>query len=123
MGVFNKSESFNNETTVISGTTVFKGNIDSKGNVHIDGIIEGNVNAASNISIGKKGRITGEVKCKKMVVSGIFDGKAECDDVEILKNGKLKGEITVLNFVIEKGGNFEGICYKKNENSKKHPVK
>ncbi|WP_456480154.1 bactofilin family protein [Nautilia sp.] len=119
MGVFNKSESVNNETTVVSSGAVFKGNVDIKGNIHIDGTIEGNINSMSNISIGKKGKIIGDVKCKKLVISGIFEGKADCDEIEVLKGGKLKGEVNVLSIIIEKGGDFDGTCHKKNKDVKK----
>ena len=61
-----------------------------------------------------------------MVISGKFIGKAECDNIEILKNGILNGDIIVLNLIIEEGAIFEGNCKKKDKvkNEKQsHPLK
>ncbi len=113
MGVFNKSESINNETTVISSGAVFKGDFDVNGNVHIDGAIEGNIYTKANISIGKSGKVKGEIKACKIVISGVFEGKADCNEVEVLKGGVLKGEISVKSIIIERGGDFDGLCQKK----------
>jgi cytoskeletal protein CcmA (bactofilin family) len=113
MGVFNQSGSVNNETTVISSGAVFKGDFEVQGNIHIDGCVEGNVVTKSNISIGKTGRVKGEIKACKIVISGIFEGKADCDEVEVLQGGVLTGEVKVKSIIIEKGGDFDGVCQKK----------
>jgi len=115
MGVFNKSESVNHETTVIASGAIFKGEISVNGNIHIDGNVEGNISTTTNVSIGNKGAVKGEVKAKKMIISGFFEGKANCHEIEILKDGSLKGEIVVENIIIEKGGDFSGICHKKDK--------
>ena len=78
------------------------------------------------VSIGKKGVVEGEIFAKKLIISGKFVGKAECEHIEILKSGILNGDVLVVNLVIEEGAVFEGNCKKKDEvkNEKKlHPIK
>jgi cytoskeletal protein CcmA (bactofilin family) len=122
MGVFSKSNTNHSKTTtLISQGAFFKGDVLVSGNLHIDGAIEGNIKSESNISIGKEGKVKGDIKAKRLIITGKFEGKAECDEVEILKGGILNGEIFVKNLVIEKGGEFNGVCHKdkKINNSKK----
>ncbi len=113
MGVFNKSEHITNETTVISSNAFFKGDLEISSNIHIDGEIEGNINSKSAISVGKNGKVKGDIKGDKVVISGDVEGKIECNELEILKGGSVKGEVLVKNLIIQKGGNFEGNCKKK----------
>lgn len=58
--------------------------------------------------VGSKGVIKGEVFAEKLVVSGEFEGNADCTDIEVLTGGKIIGEIISSNLVIESQGFFEG---------------
>ncbi len=122
MGIFDKSEPVNNnaskETTLISKGAYFKGDVKTDGNVHIDGKFEGNLVCKASISIGKSGFVKGDIKAEKLIVSGVFEGTADCDEIEILKDGTIEGSVLVRNIVIEKGGNFNGTCKKKDSNPK-----
>jgi cytoskeletal protein CcmA (bactofilin family) len=115
MGVFDKSDAGVNskETTIISSKAKINGNLKLESNVHIDGEVKGKIESKVLVSIGKDGFVEGEIYANKLVINGKFTGKAECENIEILKNGVLNGNIVVTNLIIEEGATFEGTCKKK----------
>ena len=53
--------------------------------MHIDGEIVGKIFSDSIVTIGKLGRINGEVHASRLIVNGVFEGDANCDNVEVLE--------------------------------------
>jgi len=125
MGVFDKGDTGVNakETTIISSKAKIIGNLILESNIHIDGEVKGKIESKVLVSIGKHGVVDGEIYAKKLVVKGKFIGKAECENIEILKNGVLNGDIVVTNLIIEEGAIFEGNCKKRGKKEEKsHPL-
>ena len=120
MGVFNKSDkrSSTNTTTIIPQGTCIIGGINSKGTVLIDGKFEGVILEAEVISIGLTGQVIGDIKADSLIVNGLFDGKIDCNKMQILSKGKVIGEIRYNELEIEKNGQFEGTGIKKNSDLK-----
>jgi cytoskeletal protein CcmA (bactofilin family) len=112
MAIFNKSNdkpiTNSTGTTVIANNTKINGSIDIECNLHIDGEFEGKINSQNIVTIGKSGIVTGEIFANKVIVSGSFNGSIDSDNIEILPKGKLHGNVSTNEFVIERGGFFEG---------------
>lgn len=112
MAIFNKSDvksSVNSSgTTVIANGTKIEGKIQIECNLHIDGEFEGTIKSQKNVTIGKTGVVTGDIIADKLIVSGNFTGNADADVVDVLPNGKVFGKVLANEFVIERGGFFEG---------------
>jgi len=114
MEIFNKHDSkkpadfITKGATIIAAGTNIKGDITLSSSLHIDGEIEGIIHSDNVITIGTKGRITGEITAKSLVINGIFRGSAESNSVEILPKGDVKGKLTYSELIIERGANFEG---------------
>lgn len=81
--------------------------------MHIDGKFDGNINSTNIVTIGKTGYAKGEIKAGSLIVSGVFEGNVDCDVVEILPDGRIKGKILSKEIVIERKGFFEGESRKK----------
>jgi len=60
------------------------------------------------VIIGTTGVVKGEIFADKLVISGLLEGNANCENIEILAGGKILGDITVSDLVIESKGVFEG---------------
>jgi len=120
MGVFGKSNkgASSSATTVISAGTCIIGGISTKGAVHIDGKFEGVILEADVISIGSEGEVIGDIKANNLVVNGLFDGKIDCNEVQILAEGKVIGEMRYNELVIDPAGKFEGTGIRKNSELK-----
>ena len=112
MAIFNKSDvksSANSSgTTVIAFGTKIDGKIEIECNLHIDGEFEGTIKSQKTVTIGKTGTVTGDVIADKLMISGRFTGNADAGVVDVLPDGKLFGKILADEFVIERGGFFEG---------------
>ena len=111
MAIFSKQQQTTQETkatTIISQGAVIKGELEFSAKLHIEGVIEGKINSTNLISIGKTGKIKGEVKANKLLVDGNFEGKIEVDVLEITKSGKVIGDILIKDLIIDQGGVFEG---------------
>ncbi len=115
MAIFNKSDDKPNKpnsnasgTTVIANGTKVKGDIIIECNLHIDGIFEGLIKSENNVTIGKTGVVKGDIFSDKLIVSGAFTGKVDSDIVDVLPTGKVYGNVLANEFVIERGGFFEG---------------
>ena len=111
MAIFKNKETTTNhskQTAIISQGVTIKGNLDLSAKLHVEGVIEGNINSNNEISIGKDGKIIGELVAKKLIINGRFEGKAECDVIEVLEGGVLHGDIVIQNIVIEPNGCFIG---------------
>jgi len=111
MGFFTKSDKKAQKTTgatVIAKGTYIIGGISTDGTVHIDGKFEGVILEADIISIGETGEVIGDIKANNLIVSGLFDGKIDCNQVQILSTGKVIGEIKYNDLIVEPDGKFEG---------------
>lgn len=120
MGVFNKSNkgSTPNGATVIAQGTCIIGGISTKGTVNIDGKFEGVILEADVIAIGLTGEVIGDIKANNLIVNGLFDGKIDCNIVQILENGKVIGDMQYNELIIEPNGKFEGRGIRKDSNLK-----
>ncbi len=107
-----------NGSTIIAEGALIKGGIDSAGSVIINGKFEGKIVVAQTLTIGKKGEVLGEIKCKNLVVNGLLDGMAYASDVHILEIGKIFGKLEYERLEIDKNGTFEGESKKKNSSYK-----
>ena len=120
MGVFNKSDkgSTPNGATVIAQGTCIIGGINTKGTVNIDGKFEGVILEADVIAIGLTGEVIGDIKANNLIVNGLFDGKIDCNLVQILENGKVIGDMQYNELIIEPNGKFEGRGIRKDSDLK-----
>ncbi|MFT5260414.1 MAG: cytoskeletal protein CcmA (bactofilin family) [Saprospiraceae bacterium] len=120
MGLFNKSNQQTdiqtNATIISSGTTV-NGDIVTGSTLHIDGTYNGKVRSKSSVTIGKQGSVEGEVNAKSLSITGTFHGNADCDEIEILSGGNVKGKIVTSHLSIDHNCNFEGESIKRASSS------
>lgn len=109
MAIFNKNDNGpTTETTVISSGAKIKGEFNLESMLHVDGVLEGEIFSNSIVVIGSKGHIEGTLKAKKLIVSGTFSGDVDCDSIQILAGGSIKGNVVSEELVIEAKATFEG---------------
>lgn len=95
-------------TTVIAEGTKIDGKVDMSSKLHIDGEIDGIIHSKSIVTIGARGSVRGEIYAEKLIVSGEFNGNADCKEIDILAGGKIVGDLLSANLIIESKGFFEG---------------
>jgi len=83
--------------------------------LHIDGCLEGIVDSGFDVSVGVSGQVTGLVKARSVVLSGTLEGKVACEKIDILRTGKLIGELISGELTVETGGKFIGQSHEMTE--------
>jgi len=79
----------------------------SRGILQVDGEIEGDVQAAEVI-VGEKGKVTGMVAGRQVVVRGTVSGVICGQTVALQASSQVDGDIHHMSFAIEQGAQFEG---------------
>jgi cytoskeletal protein CcmA (bactofilin family) len=114
MAIFNNSDNApaqnnnNNNTTIITKGSFIKGEMTLDCNLYIDGEFEGTIQSKQLITIGKSGKVRGEIHTNHLVVQGRVEGSVEAERLEIMAVGSVVGSILSFELVIEAKGHFEG---------------
>ena len=123
MAVFNsgnQSSKEHNNTTIITEGSFIKGEMELTCSLYIDGNFEGTIHSSSAVTVGRNGKIDGDVFAKKLIIQGSIAGSANADRVEIHAEGKMTGSVTSSELVIEAQAVFEGEShFKGREHEKK----
>jgi len=99
----------NNDLTIISSGVVFEGKMKCSGNIRVDGVINGDVDAKGNITIGTNGKVKGEINAKDITIGGKVDGIVRAENKVMLEaKSSLKGELITKILVIAAGAIFDG---------------
>ena len=106
----------NTATTVIADGTLITGEIKSDA-IYIYGSFEGKIISNGTITIALSGYCKGEIKTNNLIVGGQCEGNISCECLEVLNKGDLKGSVACNEFVVEKGGFFEGDIKKKEKSN------
>ncbi|SFR48768.1 polymer-forming cytoskeletal protein [Thiomicrospira sp. ALE5] len=74
----------------------------------IDGVVEGQVYSQHEVIIGLSGSVIGQINAQKVYINGILKGSVSAQEVEVLCQGQLYGDLLSGDLIIEKGGRFLG---------------
>ena len=83
----------------------------------IDGVFEGVIHSKKIITVGKSGKVKGEIFTNHLVVQGLVEGAIDSNRLEIMAAGTVLGSITSGELIIEAKGHFEGESKIKSSNS------
>ncbi len=93
--------------SIICADMKINGSVISEGALQIDGVVDGDV-AATDITIGASGQITGEVKAEVVKVKGRIKGSIRARKVELETGAHVKGDIVHSSLQIQSNAVFEG---------------
>lgn len=111
MAIFNKSNTSSpasSETTIIARGAKIDGVFNCASRLHVDGELKGEIHSKSIVTIGKGGKINGNITASRLIVNGLFEGSADCDGVEVLAGGRFLGKVISKELIIESKAQFEG---------------
>lgn len=99
------------KTTISTGSTL-NGELNVDTDLHVDGRIKGRLRVGKRFVIGSEGRVTSEgIECSVAEISGLLEGPITVYEIlTIHAGGHIKGDISVRDVVIEKGGRLDGRC-------------
>jgi len=95
--------------SIIGAGMTVRGDLDANGVVKIEGTVEGNVRAASQVLVAKGGSVEGDVDTTEAVVGGTVSGAIRARDrVEIQSGASVHGDITTRRIAVAEGGTLNG---------------
>ncbi|HHY13150.1 MAG TPA: polymer-forming cytoskeletal protein [Thermoanaerobacterales bacterium] len=94
---------------VIGKDTQIKGTIKGQGTIRIDGEFEGEIDIEGNVIVSEAGNVNANINAKDVTAAGVIVGNIIADGkLEIIKEGKVSGDIKVAALVINDGAIFDG---------------
>ena len=112
MAIFNHGDNApaaaGGSTTIVTDGAAFKGELNLECDLFVDGEFEGKIMSAKSVTIGKNGRVKGELKAEHLRVQGAMEGDVDVQSVEITATGTLRGSLVSVELSIEPKGVFEG---------------
>jgi cytoskeletal protein CcmA (bactofilin family) len=95
--------------TVLGPGISIKGFLTGKGGVRIEGVFEGKVDIDGPLVIGEQGKvISEEIRAPSVVAGGTVQANVIADRVQVLRTGRVYGDVTTANLSTEEGGFLKG---------------
>ena len=88
--------------SIISSGCVIQGIIHSEGILLLEGTISGSIDSVA-LTVGKSGRIDGNVACKVLHIKGYFSGEALCDELVIDETAVIEASIRYKHIKVARG--------------------
>ena len=99
------------ERNIIGKNTSIIGDVKSEGDFRIDGNVEGTIETAGRVVIGKSGSVSGKVICNNAEIEGKFAGELSVNSLLTLKStAKISGDVVISKLSVEPGAEFNATC-------------
>ncbi len=93
----------------ISKGTIIEGEITSETDIRIDGKVNGILNCAAKVVVGKTGEMEGEIQCKDASLEGKVIGKLIVSGILFIKKtARIEGEVSYNKLIVEEGATILG---------------
>jgi len=79
--------------------------------VQIEGQVDGEISAKSDLTIGESAVVTAQIKASSIIVAGKLSGEIVASErIEIRPSANVSGNLTTPRLVVHDGAMFEGNC-------------
>ncbi len=94
--------------TVLGANAKLEGKLESKGNVRLDGSFKGTLEITGNILVGETARIEADINARNISIAGAVRGNVTGKKVQLLRTGRIWGDITAHALTTEEGAFIDG---------------
>jgi cytoskeletal protein CcmA (bactofilin family) len=94
--------------TVLGASAILNGDLRSQGNIRLDGIFEGSLEIDGNVLVGETAKITADVNARNISIAGAVRGNVNGNKVQILRTGRVWGDINAAAITTEEGAFIDG---------------
>lgn len=94
--------------TVLGANSTLEGTLISNANVRLDGSFTGKLEINGNVLIGETAKITADVSARNLSIAGAVRGNVTGKKVQLLRTGRVWGDITATALSTEEGAFIEG---------------
>ncbi len=100
-------ESVSFETVLGPGTRI-EGTLTSPGSVRLDGIFLGKLELEGNALVGEHARVTADINAANVTIAGAIRGNVSGQRVQLLRTGRVWGDIQASSISTEEGAFIRG---------------
>ena len=101
----------------LDGDAVFEGKYSTSGTIILKNKFIGSLKADQTI-VDTDGLFEGELKTEELIISGFVNGKVDADNIIIMENGKISGDIIYKQLAVFEGGIIDVAGMKRKEKQK-----
>ncbi len=94
--------------TVIGSNSQTEGTFQSTGNVRMDGRFTGSLEIEGNILVGESADISADIVARNISIAGTVRGNVTGNKVQLLRTGRIWGDISASALTTEEGAFIEG---------------
>lgn len=94
--------------TVLGANCVIEGQLESKGNIRLDGTFTGTLEITGNVLVGETAKITADINARNISIAGAVRGNVNGKKVQLLRTGRVWGDITATALTTEEGAFIDG---------------
>ncbi|MCU0513377.1 MAG: polymer-forming cytoskeletal protein [Anaerolineae bacterium] len=94
--------------TVLGANSTLEGVLTSSGNVRLDGTFSGTLDINGNVLVGETARITADVDARNISIAGAVRGNVNGNKVQLLRTGRVWGDISATALTTEEGAFIDG---------------
>lgn len=94
--------------TVLGVTATLQGDLRSQGNIRLDGMFEGTLEIDGNVLVGESAKITADINARNISIAGAVRGNVNGNKVQILRTGRVWGDINAAAITTEEGAFIDG---------------
>ncbi len=97
--------------TLVGPGSFVSGDVKINGFIRVDGDINGRIESSSNVIIGDRAKIKGDIHAKSIVIGGIVLGNVTAPNgIRLLSNSIVIGDLITKSIQIEENVIFNGHC-------------
>lgn len=97
--------------TVLAQDIYFTGKITCRKPFMIKGAIEGVLESSSDVTVWENAVVKADIRADRVVIKGFVEGNINADtSVRVFSCGKLIGNVTAPEVILDSGCFFNGIC-------------
>lgn len=94
--------------TVLGATSKLDGKLHSEGNVRLDGEFSGTLEIKGNVLVGETAKINADIEARNISIAGAVRGNVTGNKVQLLRTGRIWGDITANALTTEEGAFIDG---------------
>ena len=94
--------------TVLGVNATLSGDLHSQGNIRLDGVFEGALEIDGNVLVGETAKITADINARNISIGGAVRGNVNGNKVQILRTGRVWGDINAAAITTEEGAFIDG---------------
>jgi cytoskeletal protein CcmA (bactofilin family) len=94
--------------TVLGANCTLEGTLRSSANVRLDGTFTGTLEITGNVLVGETAKITADINARNISIAGAVRGNVNGKKVQLLRTGRIWGDITATALTTEEGAFIDG---------------